>query len=112
MSTYYHGSRNGLTLHEGVCLVNREDVAESYARGGDVVAVDVALSGLVVEDVDVTDEMRDEVEYPGDRAEDRAAFLARGVDAIIYDDETETGRQHRCLRLLSPRALAAVSVLA
>ena len=108
MSTYYHGSRNEIALHEGICLVDREDVAAVYARGGDVSTVTIDLSGLTVEEVEVTDEMRDEVEYPGDRAEDRADMVARGVDAIVYDDETETGRQHRCLRLLSPAALAAV----
>ena len=61
-------------------------------------------------EVEVTDEQRDEVEYPGDSESERAALIADGVDAIVYDDETETGRQHRCLRLLSARALAAVAL--
>jgi len=110
VSTYYHGSRNGIALHSGVCLVDREDVAAAYARGGDVDVVTIDMSGLAVREVEVTDEQRDEVEYPGDSESERAALIADGVDAIVYDDETETGRQHRCLRLLSARALAAVAL--
>jgi hypothetical protein len=111
MATYYHGG-NGINLHSGLCLVDDERAAGDYAegRGGEVVEVEVDLSGLNVVEVEVTREMIDNQDFPGDTAKGRAAMVADGVDAIKYDDMTPEGRTHRTLRLLSPKALAAVTL--
>lgn len=108
--TFFHGtSRTDWAPHSGACLVDDERVAREYARGGVVYRVEVAR-GLYVEDVEVTQARRAEMDYPGDKAAERRAFLAEGVDALEYDDETESGRQHRCFRLLSADALSACTV--
>ena len=108
---YYHGTSNTLwTAHEGACLVDDERIARSYARGGVVFTVEIT-GGLVEEEVEVTQEARAEMEYPGDRAAARRAYIAEGVDVLTYDDEDEGGRQHRCYRLLSPAAIAACTIV-
>lgn len=107
--TLYHGSRRSdWAPHEGACLVDSEAVARAYARvTGTVYAVTVDLSALSVDDV-TDDVRRDDGYWPGDAAADRARLVAAGLDAVEYDDETESGRAHRCVRLLSGAALAAV----
>lgn len=110
--TYYHGGAN-INLHSGLCLVDCDRAAADYAegRGGEVVEVEVDLSGLNVVEVEVTRAMIDEQSFPGDTKAERAALLADGVDAIEYDDMTPEGRTHRTLRLISAAALAAVTTV-
>lgn len=105
----YHGTQRGdWQPHEGACLVDDERVARAYARhDGTVYAVEISLDGLTTDDL-TGDVRRDDGVWPGDSAPSRARLLAAGLDAIEYDDETESGRAHRCLRLLSAAAIAAV----
>jgi hypothetical protein len=56
--------------------------------------------------------MRDDNEWPCDRDSQIAEYVARGIDAIIFDDASGNGAEHKTLRLLSDRALAAVAVAA
>lgn len=105
--TLYHGtSRDSWAPHPGACLVDDIRVARQYSRGGTVYAVTVA-AGLAVLTADVDQARRAEMDYPGDRADERAEMVADGYDVVSYPDETESGRQHVCYRLLSTEAVAA-----
>lgn len=108
--TLYHGtSRESWTPHAGACLVDDERVARQYSRGGTVYTVEVG-AGLAVMSADVDQARRAEMDYPGDRADERAEMVEDGWDVVTYPDETETGRQHVCYRLLSADAVAACVV--
>ena len=108
--TLFHGSsRPDWTPHAGACLVDDERVARQYARGGTVYTVVVA-GDLAVLSADVDQDRRAVMDYPGDRAEERAEYIADGYDVVEYPDETETGRQHVCYRLLSDAAVSACTV--
>ena len=108
MTTMFHGGRT-LDIHDGLCLADSEEIAEEYAegRGGMVFALELP-SSLEVREVEMSREDRDDMNYPGDRAAERRALEADGVDVIMYDDETPNGRQHRTYRLVSARAVAAL----
>ena len=108
MTTLYHGSHTRLTIgHEGQCFTDDADCAETYAGGrGVFMSVEIDLDSLTVEECDGYD--RDTNEAPADSAEFRAAAAARGVDILVYDDESESGRQHTCWRIVSARAMADV----
>jgi hypothetical protein len=113
MATYYHGTHHSdLPIHAGLCLTPSEDAAADY--GSNVHSVEIDLGGLNVERLWFSDEeirqMRDDNEWPCDRDSQIAEYVARGVDAIIFDDASGNGAEHKTLRLLSDRALAAVAV--
>jgi hypothetical protein len=116
MTTYLHGTtRTTWAAHIGACLTDDEDSATESAaiHGGTVViySVDLELAGLVVEDR--THEVRrDDNHYPGDTIKDLARLAAEGVDVVTYDDETESGRTMRTVRLVSQRAVDAAAVIA
>ena len=103
--TYYHGTRREMAIYAGICLTSSERSAKTY---GAVHEVGLDLDGLVVRDVDGYDRERNEAR--ADSAADLAALVADGVDALIYEDEDEHGRQHDCIRLISARALAAITL--
>lgn len=105
----YHGTRNqDWTAHIGACLTTREESAQVYAtQRGQVVEVDLDMSDLEVVEVEGYD--RNTNEARGDRAADIAEIEA---DVIVYQDEDEMGRSHDCYRLVSAKAVAAVSVVA
>lgn len=103
--TYYHGTRRQLALYCGICLTSSERSAATY---GAVHELELDLEGLTILRVDGYDADRNAA--PGDTAAELARLLADGVDAIEYDDRDEHGRDHDCLRLVSPRALARVAV--
>lgn len=106
----YHGSHRGeLSIHEGLCLTPDLDVAERYAgRLGEVFEVEIDLSALTVVEVPGYD--HDTNEAPADDASYRAARAAEGADVLVYEDEDERGREHKCYRLVSERAMASVLV--
>lgn len=106
--TLYHGAHSELTIgHEGQCLTDDMDIAESYAgNNGAIYEVELDLGALTVEECEGYD--RDEDVAPADRDAFRAAAAARGVDILIYDDEDVRGREHTCYRLVSDRAVAMV----
>ena len=111
MTTFFHGAHTSYTLHEGQCYTDDIAVALRYCAGGRngrVARVDIDLSGLVVEECEGYD--HDENDCPADCEDFRAAAAARGVDVLRYEDEDDTGRRHDCYRLVSPKALAAVTV--
>lgn len=102
----YHGKDGDLVLHEGICFTDDEDIAANYAvylsAGTAVHVVAIDLSGLSVVEVDGYD--RDENVAPGDGGD------TYGADVIIFDDEAVNGQAHRTWRLMTPAALAAVTV--
>lgn len=104
--TLYHGSHNGTTLaHEGMCMTDREDIAEVYAQGGTMTAYDLP-EWAVVEDCDGYD--WDTNNATADCLAYRQAAAARGVDLLRYSDADECGREHTCYRLVSDRIVAAL----
>jgi len=104
----YHGSSSQTpALHEGLCLAEDDDAARDYAfaacQAHYLHTVDIDLTGLVV------------IDAPGDwdRDENTAASDfggSYGADVIVYDDETPVNRRHVTYRLMTPAALAAVTV--
>jgi hypothetical protein len=108
----FHGSSSQtLALHEGLCLAEDENIARDYAiyTSGDSYLHDLELSfaGLTVTELDEGYD-RDANIAPADL--DPSAFP--GTDIITFTDETITGREHVTYRLLTPAALAAVTVMA
>jgi hypothetical protein len=109
MATYYHGSNNDdHKPHAGICLTRREKVAKSY--GGDVHEYEFSFGSLnIVELFFSDDEARDRYdssEYPGDTQAEIDAYIAGGVDGVVFDDYDMNGNPHRTLRLFSDAALA------
>jgi hypothetical protein len=106
----FHGSSSQtLELHQGLCLTDDEDSARDYAFAAFAThmlhTADVELAGLVVIDAP-GDWDRDENTAASDNGDDY------GADVIVYDDETPMNRRHVTYRLLTPAALAAVTVVA
>ena len=113
MATYYHGTHHSdLPIHAGLCLTDSRSAAECY--GDAIHSVEIDLAGLAVErlyfDRDELRQMWADNAWPCDTDAEIAEYVARGVDAIVFDDATESGAEHKTLRLLSDRALAAVAV--
>jgi hypothetical protein len=107
--TMYHGSRDEqIVLHEGLCLTGSYWNAVSYAMGARRFAheVTVGLDGLTVLNLDEGFD-RDENIAPADL--DPAGFP--GTDVLVFTDEDPQGREHETYRLLTPAALAAVTVV-
>ena len=106
----YHGTRSAtFTAHAGLCLTSDVTAAAHYGAGGSF-RVDVDLSGLTSRSFEVTRADIDNGDYPADTDEQVAALVAAGVDYITYDDVTEQGREHDCIRLLSVAALDRLDV--
>lgn len=107
----YHGGEE-LVKHSGLCLCELANIAEQYAaqQGGQVWEMTADLAGLTVLEVSVSQEDLDNNEYPGDRAEQREAYIAQGVDVIRFADQTDRGYSHQTLRFISPAALAQIEV--
>lgn len=101
-----HTTRNAdWAPHIGACLMDADEAPRaSYGE----YRFDVAIGDdLVIEDVEVSREDIDANEWPGDRAADRAAYAARGVDVLCYEDMDHNGRAHTTWRLVSARAVEA-----
>lgn len=111
--TLYHGTdHDELPVHAGLCLADDEDAAGTY--GEQVFEVALDLDGLTVEEVeiDLAAIKRYGEDYPADSARDRAAYLARGVDIIVYSDIADRlggGSEHLTYRILSDRALSRLA---
>ena len=111
--TLFHGTdHDNLPLHTGLCLADDEDAAGTY--GKTIHEVELDLDGLTVEevDIDLAAVKRDGEDYPADSASDRATYLARGVDIIVYSDIADRlggGAEHLTYRILSDRALARLA---
>lgn len=102
--TLYHGAHTRFALHVGLCLTDDRSSAETYRQGkGELAEVELDLTGLCVLDLD-EGYNRDEDEAPADR--DPSEF---DCDVIVYDDEDLRGRPHRTWRLVSDRAVDAVT---
>ena len=108
----YHGRHTGdFEAHVGLCLTPDFEAAWDYAgrgmRPGTVVRVALDLDGLTVVEVDGYDHDADTA--PGDS--DPGALAAKlGADVILYEDETQMAREHVSYRLLTARAVAAVTI--
>lgn len=103
----YHGAHTRFTAHIGLCLTDDDDAARCYATqgaAGELATVDVDMSALTVVEVEGYD--RDENRAVGD--DDEAVANA---DVIVFDDEDPSGwRQHRTWRLMSQRAVDAMTI--
>lgn len=101
-----HGTdRTSWSAHIGMCLTDDELAAESYAgagRSARMIRVTLELSGLHVAEVASYD--RDGNVAVGDDGE------LCDADVVVYGDEDMSGRQHRTWRLMSARALAALTI--
>lgn len=104
-TTYYHGTRRDFLAYVGICLTTSERSAKTY---GEVHELTLDMDGLNMREVEGYD--RNANSARADRADDLAALAAEGVDVLIYDDEDEMGRQHDCIRLISQRAVARLTV--
>ena len=98
------------TLHIGACLMDADE-APRATYGEHRFEVTIA-DDLVIEEVEVSREDIDANEWPGDRKADRAAYAARGVDVLCYEDMDTSGRAHTTWRLVSARAVASATVRA
>jgi hypothetical protein len=112
MATYYHGSNNDdHKPHAGICLTRREEVARSY--GGNVHEYELSFGSLnIVElyfDEAEARERYDSTDYPGDTQAEIDAYIADGVDGVVFGDYDMNGNQHRTLRLFSDAALARLT---
>lgn len=107
----YHGSHKGaMTLHLGLCLTDCPAIAGSYAGKGKVFSIRVNADGLTIRKIDGYDRNIDTA--PGDSDESLAALAAEGVDIVIFSDEDNRGRAHDTYRIVSDRALSALSQIA
>lgn len=104
--TLFHGAHTAYVPHVGQCYTPDERAAEIYADHGRGVISEVKLdlTGLRVVEVEPYDWDADEA--PGDRRRQRYK-----ADVIVYQDATETGREHLTYRLMSKRAVAAIEKL-
>jgi hypothetical protein len=109
MATYYHGSDNDdHKPHAGICLTRREEVARSY--GSNVAEYEFSFGSLKIVELHFCEaearERYDSNEYPGDTQDQIDAYIANGVDGVVFDDYDMNGNPHRTLRLFSDAALA------
>lgn len=111
--TLWHGTdHDALPVHAGLCLADDEDAAGTY--GEQVFEVELDIDGLTIEEVeiDLRSIKRNGEDYPADTASDRARFIARGVDVLVYSDIADRrggGSEHLTYRILSDRALARIA---
>lgn len=105
-TTLYHGAHTKYEPHLGQCYTDDQSAAYTYAdqgmHDGETAEIEIDLSSLIIERVDGYD--RDADAAPGDRD---IAGLA--CDIIWYTDEDIRGREHECWRIVSARALAAIT---
>lgn len=101
----YHGAHTRFSLHVGQCFTDRLASAVVYQGScGYLAEVAINLDGLTVVSVESYD--RDTNTAVGDSAADVAT-----ADIVEYDDEDERGCRHRTWRIMTERALAAVTVV-
>jgi hypothetical protein len=119
--TGHHGTRHRtLPKHPGLCIavggsddgyLAASDYAIAATTRDDAYVFEVVVAGgeLCIEEIEVDPRACwDSASWPCDTEEEISSAVARGVDAILFHDATATGRQHRTLRLLSARAMAAI----
>ena len=112
MATYYHGTNNhDHKPHAGICLTRREEVARSYGRN--VAEYELSFGSLNIVELFFSDaearERYDNSEYPGDTQDQIDAYIADGVDGVVFGDYDMHGNPHRTLRLFSDAALARLT---
>jgi hypothetical protein len=109
MATYYHGTNDqNHKPHAGICLTRREEVARSY--GSNVAEYEFSFGSLNIVELyfgdDEARERYDNSDYPGDTQDQIDAYIADGVDGVVFGDYDPSGNPHRTLRLFSDAALA------
>lgn len=107
----FHGSSSQtLDLHQGLCFTDDEDSARDYANAA------YSTHMLHTADINLTGLTLTEISGDWDRDENTAASDFGGgydgADIIVYDDETPMNRRHATYRLMTPAALAAVTIVA
>lgn len=108
----FHGSRSKFTAHVGICLTDDRSAAADYAQGmgacGDVTTVNLSFAGLRVLKARRFDEgSRDAC---GDTTAEIAALQKRRVDVVEFEDEAPGGRRHMTWRVITKKALKALTV--
>lgn len=102
----YHGTHERrFSAHEGVCLTPSASSASTY--GPRTWEVHADFSGLNIREVDVQDDAGPG-DFPGDSARERRRYRAEGVDVLSYLDQDMHGRDMRCYRLLTGKALERI----
>ena len=109
---FFHGTRNDeFAAHTGLCVTTDADAARRYGRNGIMVELEIATCNLRILAAQVSREDIDANNWPGDTAASIAALVAQGYDAVTYLDMDGDGHAHPTLRLLTPAAVAAVTVV-
>lgn len=111
----YHGNAGELVLHPGFCVTEDEDTAADYgtyasASDGRVHEVEVDLDGLTVVELDEGHDW-DSNEAPGDNGETYTDEDGNVADVIVFTDATAYGKQHETYRLMTPAAIATVTLI-
>lgn len=111
----YHGNADELVLHPGFCVTEDEGIAADYgtyasSSEGRVHTVELDLDGLTVVELDEGHDWDANV-APGDNGETYADEDGNAADVIIFADATAYGREHETYRLMTPAALAAVTLI-
>jgi len=103
----YHGNTDKtLTLHVGLCLTDDEDSAANYSyRSGVVHTVVLDFRDLTVVEVE------DGFDYDAVVAVGDDGATINGADVLEYEDCDTFGRTHATWRLMTPAALAALTVV-
>jgi len=104
----YRGLREAGAPFPGMCLTDDSAIAAQYAQrhqGRIVHEFSLDTRGLSV--LEVKDYDRERNTAPGD--DDLDEYEDAGVDVLVYQDESPDGREHETIRLVSPRAVAALT---
>lgn len=114
--TIYHGSADEVTLHIGLCLTPGDEAAADYARyaslgdgRGRIHRLELNWDGLTVVELDEGHDW-DSNTAPGDGGEEYRDEAGNLADVIVFTDATAYGRRHETIRLMTDKALAAVTV--
>lgn len=105
----YHGSNKPFAAHVGLCLTDDQYAARDYAPRGTLTTVEFVPFGLVVERARSFGEAGDD--GCCDSARETRRYRRRGVDVVEYQDQSPDGRTHRTWRLISRRALRAITTI-
>lgn len=111
----YHGSADELALHPGFCVTEDEDIAAEYgtyasSSEGRVHEVEIDLDGLTVVEL-AEGHNWDANVAPGDGGETYTDEDGNPADVIVFADATAYGKQHETYRLMTPAAVAAVTLI-
>jgi hypothetical protein len=111
--TMFHGNADELALHPGLCLAD-DDAARDYAgyassSEGRVHEVELDLDVLTIVELEQGHDW-DSNTAPGDGGEEYRDESGNLADIIVFADGTACGRRHETWRLMTGKALGALTV--